>query len=125
IEAADNDAPAGFKVSRSGTITVDISSMTDHLLAQEEKESNLREQMQEFSEAYEQNQRELEDLREQIMNDATNNLDHARETEAIKEQREKLSEQTQKIQEQFDELTTEVNNESQMSDETREMYESS
>ena len=123
VEAADNDAPGGFKTSRSATITIEISSMTDHLLAQEEKEENLMEQMQEFTEAYEQNQRDLENLRQQIMEDASNNLEQAQETEAIKEQREKLSEQIEKIQEQFEELTEEVKTGSQMSDETKKMYE--
>lgn len=123
VEAADNDAPGGFKTSRSATITVEISSMTDHLLAQEEKEEDLLEQMQEFTETYEQNQRDLENLRQQIMQDASNNIEQAQETEAIKEQREKLSEQIQKIQEQFEELTEEVKTGSQMSDETKKMYE--
>ncbi|HAC14524.1 MAG TPA: hypothetical protein DCE78_01065, partial [Bacteroidetes bacterium] len=62
VEASDNDAPGGFKTSRTATITVNISSMTDHLLAQEEKEDDLMGQMQEFTEAYEQNQRDLENL---------------------------------------------------------------
>ncbi|HAC16122.1 MAG TPA: hypothetical protein DCE78_09295, partial [Bacteroidetes bacterium] len=123
VEASDNDAPGGFKTSRTATITVNISSMTDHLLAQEEKEDDLMGQMQEFTEAYEQNQRDLENLRQQIMEDATNNLEQAQETEALKEQREKLSEQIQKIQEQFEELTDDVKTGSQMSDETKEMYE--
>jgi hypothetical protein len=67
VEVRDNDRFSNFKMTRSGTHILTISSLTDFLLAQEERESAISDKFERFQEAYEQNQRELDELRREIM----------------------------------------------------------
>lgn len=123
IVARDNDVVSGYKSSQSGVVTINVSSLTDHLLAQEQDEQDLMDRMSEFREAYEQNQKDLQELRERIMDQTSDQWEQARETEAIREQREELSKQLDDIQQKFEELTGDMQSERSLSDETKAMYE--
>lgn len=122
IDVYDNDAYNNFKRSRSGEQVLRISSLTDFLLAQEEREDDVASRLEEFRDAYEQNRREYEDLRQQIMQNEGDNWDQSQAAEDIRESREELSRQLDEIQEQFEELSSDLNDENQLSDETRSMY---
>jgi hypothetical protein len=123
VEVADNDAFAGFKTARSAEHILRISSLTDFLLAQEEQEDDLASRLEEFREAYEQNRREYDELRQQIMDDQNDTWEQSRAAEEIRETREELARQLEEIQEQFEQLRQDLDDGPQMSDATREMYE--
>lgn len=124
IEVRDNDRHSGFKLARSNTQILRVSSLSDFLLAQEERETDIADKFESFQEAYEQNQRELEELRREILENRSENWEQAELAEEVKERREELSKQLDEIREQFEELSNEMQSGNQMSDETKEMYES-
>ena len=123
IEVADNDAVSGFKTSRSAEHILRVSSLTDFLLAQEEREDDLASRLEEFREAYEQNRQDYEELRQQIMDDQNDSWEQSRAAEDVREAREELSRQLEEIQDQFEQLRRDLDDSPQLSDDTRQMYE--
>jgi hypothetical protein len=123
LEITDNDRPGGFKSTRSGTQTLRIASLTDMLLAQEEREQSLGDRLEEFQQTYEENRRALENLREQIQRNEGENWEQSRAAEQLLEQRQELDEQLNTIREQFDQLTQDLNETDRISEETKQMYE--
>jgi DNA repair exonuclease SbcCD ATPase subunit len=123
IEVRDNDRFANFKLARSNTQILRVSSLSDFLLAQEEREMDIANKFENFQEAYEQNQRELDELRREILENRSENWEQAELAEEVKERREELSKQLDEIREQFEELSNEMQSGNEMSDETKEMYE--
>lgn len=123
LEITDNDVISGYKTTRSDTRLLLIASLADVLLAQEEQESGLADRLEEFQQAYEDNRRELDALREQIQQNEGDNWEQSRLAEQIQQQREQLDEQLETIREQFEELTREMDSSEQLSQETQQMYE--
>ena len=123
IEVTDNDAYSGFKTTRSAEQRVVVQSITENLLAQEEQENEVADQLRDFQQAYEQNRREFEDLRQQILQNEGDNWDQQQAAEDIRESREELSRQLDEITEQFEQLREDLADDNQLSQETKALYE--
>jgi hypothetical protein len=119
----DNDEVSGFKQARSANQTLTVASLTDFLMAQEEREQDIGTQFEEFQDEYEQTMREFEELRQEIINNPQERWEQSQAAQELREKREELSKKLDEIKDQFDELSNELNESNQLSEDTRKMYE--
>lgn len=119
----DNDEVAGFKQARSANQTLTVASLTDFLMAQEEREQDIGTQFADFQEEYEQTIREFEELRQEIINNPQEQWEQSQAAQELREKREELSKKLDEIKNQFDEFSNELNESNQLSEDTRKMYE--
>lgn len=123
IEVFDNNTFSGPSSGRTATQMILVSSLSDFLMAQEEREQDISDAFSDLQEAYEQNRRELEELRQQIIENQGDNWDQSQTAEQIREQREEITKQLEEIQQKFEELSSDINQGDQLSPETKAMYE--
>ena len=123
IDAYDNDSYSGFKHTRSAEHRLTVRSLTDYLLAQEEREDDIADRLREFQEAYDQNRRDFEDVRQRILQNEGDNWDQSQEAEQVRESREDLARQLDQIKEEFDQLRNDLSEENQLSPQTKQLYE--
>lgn len=123
VDVYDNDTYSGFKKTRSAEHRLTVRSLTDQLLAQEEREEDIADRLRDFQEAYEQNRRDFEDVRQRILQNEGDNWDQSQAADQVREAREDLARQLDEIQDQFEQLRQDLSQEDQLSPETRQLYE--
>ncbi len=123
VEVYDNDEVNGFKSARSDQHVLRAASLAEHLLQQEEQEDTMEQRLDELSRQQEDSRRELEQLRESIINNPDDTWEQERRSEEMMEQQERLSEEVQEMIQEFEQMRQEMDQDDVISEETRRMYE--
>ncbi|MCH8566740.1 MAG: DUF4175 family protein [Balneolales bacterium] len=123
IEVFDNDEINGFKSAVSARQTLRASSLAESIMQQEEQEDDLTRRLDELSRQQDQAREELQQLRDNIIQNPNESWEQQQMTDEMKQQQERMSEQLQQLQEEFDRMSEEMMNDSVISEETRQRYE--
>ena len=123
IEVFDNDGVNGFKSAVSARQTIRITSLADFFVEQERKEDAIEDALQDLTRQSEETRRELQQLREDILNNPNDNWEQQRQAEDLMDQQQQMNEQLQQMMQDFEELRQEMANENILSEETLRKYE--
>jgi hypothetical protein len=99
-----------------------IASLTEQLLAEEEREREAEDLLDEIGEQATENRRRLEELRQDLIDQPRNRSEQMRTLEQMEQERQALDEQVKALQEQMRELREESAERPGISPETQELY---
>jgi len=122
IQVTDNDEWNGYKSAVSERHVIRAASLAEHLIEQEQQEDAVDQALDDLHQQYEDSRRDLDNLRDDIINNPEDNWEQQQTAESIREQREQMNEQLRDIQEHFEELRREMEQDNVLSEETLEKY---
>lgn len=117
IEAAD-----ARQTTVSEPRVIRIASLTEQLLAEEERERGAEDRLDQIGEQTAENRRRLEELRQDLIDQPRNRSEQMRTLEQMEQERQALDEQVKALQEQMRELREESTERPGISPETQELY---
>ncbi|MEX0928543.1 MAG: DUF4175 family protein [Balneolales bacterium] len=122
LEVTDNDAVSSYKTTRSESHYLNVQSLAEYFLDQEERESEIGDSFEQARDAHRRMQDNFQRFREQIRNDPDDSWEQSRILDDIKEERRDLDEQVDELKEQFEELTRDMDDSQSLSEETMQQY---
>lgn len=123
IVVTDNDAVGGRHTTVSAERVIRIASLTELLLAEEQRETEAGDALTDINEAAEETRRMLDELKQDMIDNPRERVEQIRDLEQMKQQREELGEKMNELREQMAEMREESETSPALSDETRELYE--
>lgn len=117
VEAAD-----ARQTTVSSPRVIRIASLTEQLLAEEERERHAETLLDEIGQQAAENRRRLEQLRNDLINQPRNRSEQMRSLDQMEQERNAMEEQVKALQEQMRELRQDVTERPGVSPETQELY---
>ncbi len=118
----DNDAFSGFKKGESGRITVEIPSVSAQLEEIDEGEQRVQETLDDISERFRQMDQEYRQFRERLQENPEPDWEEEQMLEDIIDRQDEIDNSVSRLNEQFEELSRQMEQSGQVSDETRRAY---
>lgn len=123
VRAVDNDAYNGFKSAESARQVLNVASLAESLIDQQEQESALDRRLDELSQQQEESRRQVEELRESLIENPDGSWEQREQVDDMVEQRERMQEQLQEMQQEFEQMRQQMDENSGLSEETLRKYE--
>jgi len=122
IEVRDNDGYNGPKRSSSRKITVTYPSLAENLEQLDQKETDVKESLEDVSESFEQMREEYDRFKNQLKENPETTWEQQQTIEGLKDQQKQIDKQVKDLNKKFEEIRNEIKQSDLMSEETLRAY---
>lgn len=122
IQVWDNDEIAGYKMSESQSVIVQIPSLTEYFDELDSQERDVQSEMDQVSDSFQQMEEEYQEFLERLKENPDGGFEEEQLLEDIRNRQELIDESVQEMNEKFNELRSEMEQNSRISEETQRAY---
>lgn len=122
IRVWDNDEIAGYKMSESQEVVLQVPSLTESFEELDSRERDLQGEMDQISDNFRDLEQEYEEFLERLRQNPEGGFEEEQMLEDIRDRQDTIDDAVREMTEQFEELRSEMEQNENISDETRRAY---
>ncbi|MEX0904350.1 MAG: hypothetical protein WD604_01365 [Balneolaceae bacterium] len=122
IRIWDNDEISGWKWGESQSVVLKVPSLTEYFEELDHKERDLNNELETISDNFEGMEQEFQQFLEQLRQNPQGGFEEEQNLEEIRVKQQSVDEAVQKMNEQFQQIRSEMENNSSISNETKRAY---